>query len=365
MSGEARRTVPLDEARRIFLGNQAISAPLPTYREALRRVVAVQTQYAASLEVALAARSAKLDPKWEARALAVDGDVVKAWSLRNTLHAHDREDHPLLVAAIGGRAYDRYADWMGARRGFSREAIAALEDRIEEALQAGSLSRRELHERVPELARIEGVGWGLDVMGLAHRGRLGIVGRGAEQRFARMEAAAPAGDAPPELLRRYLASCAPATVGDFAYWTGLRVGEAAAVFQAIRDELVEIAVEGLRGSRYVLAGTAEAPKPSGAALLAKFDPATMAHRDKSLLLTEDEEKRVFRKAGQVEAMLLLNGRPAGTWRLARKARRLELRIEPWRSFGKREAGAVERSAARLAKALGFDGADVRVEARSS
>ncbi|RYG18591.1 hypothetical protein EON82_22440, partial [bacterium] len=72
----------------LLLRNQGLSKPLPDPDAALERVVAVQTQYAQSLEIALAVRSRKQLKGWETKALAEAGHLHKSWGLRRTLHAH-------------------------------------------------------------------------------------------------------------------------------------------------------------------------------------------------------------------------------------------------------------------------------------
>jgi hypothetical protein len=84
----------------------------------------------------------------------------------------------------------------------------------------------------------------------------------------------------------------------------------------------------------------------------------MAHADKRMFLREEDRKAVFRKAGQVEATVLIRGRVAGTWRMASKGRRLVVSVEPIRKISKADMGRLEREGLRLAKALGLESAEV-------
>jgi hypothetical protein len=64
------------------LGRQRYANPV----DAMRALVAVQTQYPASLAPALAARSNGVTQKWVESALAKKRVFLKGWNLRATLH---------------------------------------------------------------------------------------------------------------------------------------------------------------------------------------------------------------------------------------------------------------------------------------
>ena len=315
------------------------------------RVVAVQTQYAQSLEIALAARSKKRLKGWESRALSEGGHLHKCWGLRHTLHAHGPIGWSLVHGAVSARWHERYHRRMPGfypDRDFRR-----IEARIVECLQEGSKTRAELHALIPEVAGLPMAGWGMDVVGAAYRGELKVVGRGAEQRFALAQ--------PPEvtdglapLLRAYLRGYGPASVKDFAYWVGLPLRDIAPLFAELRETLTEVA------GGFVLAGEpTDAPAPPRATLLAKFDPLTLGHADKTRWLAPADYKRVFRIAAQVEAVVLLRGRAAATWRFARKVNRATVTIEPFRLLRPPECAAIERKAAKMGASIGWG--DVAVE----
>ncbi len=222
-----------------------------------------------------------------------------------------------------------------------------------EALAKGPHSRSELHEAVPELKNLPWAGWGQDVMGLAFQQKLCVVGRGASQKFAQLEpvnCAATLGG----LLRRYLQGFALGTVKDFTYWAGLKAPEARQAFEELEPEIHAFAIEGKTATYYCL-NEASAPLQAalGVKLLAKFDPLIMAYRDKSLLIPEESVKRVFRKAGQVEAVVLSDGVAIGTWRLSRAGSHANISVEPFRPLKVNERKRLEREAARMAKKLGF------------
>jgi hypothetical protein len=350
-----------DEAKRRLLWRQGLSVPLGDKDEAMHVLVAVQTQYAASLNVALAARTVVRDPDYETRGLALGGTLVKGWSLRNTLHAHLRDDHRLVLSVVGPARHGGWRNWLAGAGGLDTDAIDALQSRILEALEPGPLSRPELHARVPELRSIPGTGWGVDVMGLSLRGLLAVIGVGREQRFALMQGYEPVPDAETQLLRRYLAAFGPASAQDFAHWTGFSVAWANEVVSRSGEELFPFQIEGRKGTVYDVVEEVESPDPPAATLLAKFDPLILAHRNKDLVFPPERRSDVLRKAGQVEALVLLKGEAAGTWRLSRTTKAIKVQIEPWRNYKKGEIGALDKQGTRLAKSLGVKTCEVLVQ----
>lgn len=343
----------LNETRAELLDRQGLIRGFSDPFEAVRAMVAVQTQYAASLPVSVATRLRIGEPGWEEEHLEPGGGLIKSWSVRHTLHAHLAQDHALILGTIGDRAYRRYVGWMTRHRGID---VSSLESKIENALQDGPLDRRTLHERVPELKEIPGTGWGLDVMGLALRRRVCMVGRGATQRFALLEAEPVSPDLP-EMFRRYLEGFGPATLHDFAHWTGLPLGEVRHLADAEGVERLE--VPGWRGTRYRVPCLSESnQKIPAIRMLAKFDTLTLAHRDKTIWLPSDHHSRVFRKAAQVEAVVLSRGIACATWRMSHKGKSLAFQFEPFRPLTKHERSGIEREAARLAKNLGKKGLEI-------
>ena len=342
-----------EEARAHILARHGLSSPFASPMDALHGIFAIQTQYASSLPIALAFRVKGLKPTWHKK--EEHRDVLKCWTLRSTLHAHTAEDHAIAVAALRDRLRTRYLEWFKRDLGFDDATIVKMEQEVHEALQQGPLTRVELHERVPSLRQIPYAGWGLDLKGLAYRGLLKIlVTDGGATRFAlhKCPTDMQKEEAIAELMRRYFYAYGPATLADFRYWTGLFAVDINRAFKIVEPELQRIEVKGMAGDRFLLGGFVEGKIPR-VALLAKFDPLTLGHFDKSLFLPLKDRDRVFRKAGQVEAGVLFDGKFAGTWRLSRNGKCAEVFVEPFQKIAKARIPAIEREARKAAKSLGL------------
>jgi len=80
----------------------------------------------------------------------------------------------------------------------------------------------------------------------------------------------------------------------------------------------------------------------------------MGFGDRSLCLPEEVKAKVFRPAGQVEAMILIDGQVAGTWRAERSGKKLAVRLEPFGEIGPRAFGQIQIQAERVRVALGAE-----------
>jgi Winged helix DNA-binding domain len=268
----------------------------------------------------------------------------------------------MMLAAVQRPRVASFTRWMNAH-GVQTERLEQLHKAILEALASGPLARREIHEKVEFYKGLPMVGWGLDAMGLAFEGKIVLSHQAAANTaFVRLDHWLPSlsrcqlseEEALKELMRRYFATYGPANYSDFLYWAGVKVGFANKAFHSVRDELDEVTLEGRKGAYFTFDSPASEGTGMPLRLLPKFDVLMMGHKDKSLFLPEKLKPMVFRKAGQVEAVVLADGQVRGTWRTARKGNVLEFTIEPYVKFKKAWEKQLPKEAERVAKALGFD-----------
>lgn len=345
----------------MILNRQGLVNPEKDPLAMAQRLVCVQTQYSASLPVALACRGADLCYAWDTKVLD-SSQMLKFWSVRGTLHAHTPDNYVLMLEALGERRQQRHRRFMSQSTGLSHEEITRLERGLLEALESGPKNRQQLHDCVPEFKGMEWTGWGLDVGGLAAQGRLVVhtpeKGPTYFRRTDPPELRRSAFEARCELMRRYFAAYAPASLSDFAYWSGLEVVSCRQCLDAIRSELVECEIEGLKASRFMPISDEDSTngeEATGPRLLAKFDVLVLGHKDKSLFLTPAQQKMVFRKAGQVEAVVLEDGKPTGTWRLERSGKKGTIVVEPFgRKLPLKKPRLLKPHLRRLGEALGLD-----------
>jgi hypothetical protein len=355
-----------EQALGLLMRKQALSERLDDPFGVVDRLIAVQTQYAASLPQAVAVRLRRPSQGWIEQELRPRGRLVKTWTIRNTLHTMTEDGFALLLRAVGEPRLKKFLDYTMRRLGSAAE-LDRRHDAIVAALQDGPLTRQQLQERVEGLKDIPGAGWGMDLMGLAYEGIVSMTNHLGPTTFCLREPPAmpwSTAEARALLARRYLQGYGPATIQDFAYWSGLLVSSSRAAFESIAAELIEVEVDG-RSRLFMLASDVD--ELDGEALprvrlLPKFDAYVLGHKQKQLYLDPKRQKLVFRIAAQVEAVKLVNGEVKGTWRMQIKRDRLRLSVERWpQRTSKALLDAVEREAQHLAKAYGLTRAEIDYE----
>jgi uncharacterized protein YcaQ len=157
-----------------------------------------------------------------------------------------------------------------------------------------------------------------------------------------------------EVVRRYLRAYGPATREEFARWWGIQPAAAGRNLKASADELEEVEVEG--GAAWALAGDVAAMRKarlrSPARLLPAFDVYVAGSRPKASLVDRRFESRVFRQAGWITPVLLVDGMVAGVWGHERRGAEIEVTVEPFAKLSTARRREVAEETDRLGRFLG-------------
>jgi Winged helix DNA-binding domain len=258
--------------------------------DVVRRLLAVQAQDFASVPLALRARSQGLTRDAVHGALD-SGELVISWLNRGTLHLVRRDDYwwlHALTAPTIRTANERRLSQEGVRN--SARGVR----QIAKALEDGPLLRQEIGSRIGASgAALTHLLVAASLDGLIIRGPL----RGREQTFVLVRdhiGEPPRVDrdaALAELSRRYLAGHAPASAADLAYWSGLPLRDLPRMGAVTPRQAGEMA-----------------PR-----LLPPFDPYIMGWKERSFAIPPEMTKRVMPGGGMFRAVVLVDGRVAGTW----------------------------------------------------
>ena len=159
---------------------------------------------------------------------------------------------------------------------------------------------------------------------------------GRTQRFVLLDEWAPAAsDAPAgrdetlgELFAGYVSGHGPVTLKDFAWWTGLTLGDARAGLAAAGDRVERFPGDDVE--RFTAPGMADAAshRPTGALALAAFDEYFLGYTDRSAVCDPRHHDRVIPGGnGVFQPVLVVDGRVIGTWRRAGRADRPRVELE--------------------------------------
>ncbi|MFD2829274.1 DNA glycosylase AlkZ-like family protein [Corticicoccus populi] len=111
-----------------------------------------------------------------------------------------------------------------------------------------------------------------------------------------------------KMLRQYFSAYGPATKADAAHFFGVRQSFFTIPFEEYFN------VYQIEGINYYYSDLQCSNQNPEVILLGKFDPLLLAYKDKRWIVSKDEEPQIWRKAAQVEAVVIINNKFAGTWR---------------------------------------------------
>ncbi|MEX2122466.1 MAG: winged helix DNA-binding domain-containing protein [Woeseia sp.] len=262
--------------------------------------------------------------------------IVRTWPQRGTLHFVASRDvrwmlsllTPRMIAGSSGR----YRQLELSEVDFSR-----ARDLFVQALQGGNqLTRPEMY-RVLELGKIATTGQrGIHILG--HLAQSGLIcfgpRRGKQHTFTLLEEwLPPAGSMPrdealAELTRRYFASHGPATLRDFAWWSGLTAQDARAGIDSTRSQLVQHVID---GTTYWFSDASYSGKKTKAAthLLPAFDEYTVGYKDRSAILDPQFASRLNAGGGMLRPVSVVDARVVGTWKRSFKKNAVVVTAAPF------------------------------------
>ena len=333
------------------------------------RLCGLHAQVMSSAELTAWARIDGLGREAVQGALWDSGDLVKTWAMRGTLHLLPASELPAWHAAFATYEHFLKGAWVRTFGFGSADEVERLVEVVGEALDGRQLTREELAASVAEITGDDALAehlresWGSTLKPAAFRGRLMFApSAGQNVRFTRPPEAErpPIDEAVAEVTRRYLAAYGPARREDLSRWWGanaLGAAKAQKRFEALGDEVAEVRVEGERC--WVLAADLEellaAEPPRAARLLPLFDQYVVnSNRGVEALLPQAFRDAVFRQAGWISPVILVDGAIAGVWRHERKGARLDVELAPFGRLPKWAAAQVAEEASRLAAYLGSE-----------
>jgi winged helix DNA-binding protein len=328
---------------RLERGHLAKQAPRSRLVDVVRDVCGLQAQLFSAAELGLSARVAGLrqqdvrDELWTRRSL------VRAWTVRGTIHLIPAEDLPLWMGALGSRRYWESSVWL-ARHGLTGKEAAAIFETVIDSLDGLALTRAEIADAVVERLgawtrrKISSM-WGEMLAPATYMGKLCFgPSKGANVTFVRADQwigghwrAIEPDEAWRELVCRYLRAYGPSPLSGIARWFGLEPAEARALLARLGSDVVE------REQGWLLASDRRATSRVRAAsirLLPQYDAYVMGCHPRESIVHDLARARVrtFRR-GRWEGVagvpvLLVDGVVSGVWQRTFRRDRIEIAVEP-------------------------------------
>lgn len=309
------------------LRSHRLTAPAASVVDAAGRMCAVQSQDLTAGRWALGIRTRGAVTLRDVDAAFDRGDLVRAWTMRGTLHTVVARDLGWMLEVTAERQRRQAA---GRQRDLGiDDAMLRLAARVlTPALRDGGCTRAEAFAEL-ERVGIDPTGqrglhllFRLTVDGLICQGpvvaRAGVT---REQRFVLVEQhihdhATPR-DPLAELFLRYVEGHGPAGIADFAWWSGLTLSQSRDAADRATDRIVEVD-DGL------FAASERPRRARGAAsvhALGAFDEYYISYADRTTVCAPQHLAAVGPgKNGMVRATIVEHGRVIGCWTHATASR---------------------------------------------
>jgi hypothetical protein len=335
------------------LWNQHLTNPdLESPPEVVRRLGAVQAQDFAAAKWAVGLRMGAATDETVERSFN-EGLILRTHVMRPTWHFVGPEDIRWMLELTSSRVKARLAPYdrrLGHTAGFYAKCNSAIEKafRIQRyptrSELAVNLEKNKIAARGQRLGHIL-VNAELD--GLICSGPR----RGKQHTYALLADRVPAvkkigrDEALARLAIRYFGSHGPAQLVDFAWWSGLSIKDAGVALDLAATKLAR---DNGNGKTYWSSpGTGAPPSLSPRAfLLSIYDEYTIAYRDRTDISDRRAIERMIAMGNAATAVLVMNGRVAGTWKRVLKKARIEITVNPFRKLTGPEREALESAAAR-------------------
>ncbi len=288
-----------------------------------------------------------------------DRTIIRTWPMRGTLHFVAAADIRWMLELLTPRIVANNAQGLLRQFNLDEDVFGRSKDLFARARQGGKQLTRNAMYDVLEAGGVSTASQrGLHILGrLAQDGVICFGAReGKQQTFALLDEWAPTArrmardESLAELARRYFTSHGPATLQDFAWWSGLTMADAMAGLEMAKRFLAQ---EIINGQTYWLASSTSSTKdPSPTAyLLPAFDEYTVAYKDRSAVLDPAYTKQANSGNGILYPTIVVDGQVVGTWKRALKKDSLAITPSPFAKLKRAETSALAEAASRYGKFL--------------
>lgn len=339
-------------------------------REVVRSVCGINAQRPAAMMLSLRARIQGLEPNQVEEAIAESRYLVRTWAMRGTIHLLDAEEVNWMVVLLG-------PVFIGENK--RRRSELGLGDDVAEKglkLVLAGMHGKEPMTRWEAMDILKQEGFSLDrksqapihlIRYAALQGKvcLGPYRQNGEPTYVlldqwvagkKRQSKGPREQLLGTLIGRYLKGYGPASVNDFAAWSGIPVTEVKEAWNSIiaSGDFVETSVEG-RGMWFdapskELARTKSSKRT--VRLLPAFDSYLLAYANRDLVVPKDRKKYIYH-GGQTLPGVAVDGEVAGTWRYERQGKRLVIDVSPFQPFDGQIKTLVSKEADDIGRFLGL------------
>ena len=290
-----------------------------------------------------------------------NGEIVRSWPLRGTLHVCAAEDLHWMLSLTSARTI---ASTVQRQKNLELDAkqFALSHATMRQVLAGGvDLTREEILTALETAGLSVANGRGYHFLFRAAVEGVICIGpdRGKEQSYVLLDEWIPPNrqrklsrdEALAEITFRYFSSHGPAAVKDLIGWTGLTAGEIRQGLEFVKSRLESFTYEGIEYWMAPVSGPAE---HSQALLLPGFDEYMLGYKNRDAALSPQFADRICPGGnGMFLATVVVDGQVQGTWKKVLRKGLVKISVSAFRSFTGKEREAVELAAQNYGEYLGL------------
>ena len=338
----------IDTAHRRLISQRLLGTTFTRPKQVVEWLGAVQAQDYSGAKWALGQRLQNASDDVVERAFA-KGDVLRTHLLRPTWHFVAAADIRWLLMLTAPRVHAANAH-MYRKLEIDAALVRRSHAALTKALASGAqLTRDELRDvfaraSVPTKGELR-MGYIMmyaELEGLVCSGAR----RGKQFTYSLLDERAPSArisdrnEALAELARRYFASRGPATVQDFAKWSGLTITDCRSGLEAVEDLLEHEVVDGSEYWQSAAKAVAHG-RSTIAHVLSIYDEYVSGYKDRSAIGSASVAKRLLAMGNALSGIILVNGQIIGTWKRTFVGQVVHVRLQPFTPLKKAERTAVD------------------------
>jgi uncharacterized protein YcaQ len=355
--------------RRLARSYLAKAAPKARLVDVVRDVGGLQAQLLSAAELALSARVAGLTQEDVREALWVEKTLVRAWTVRGTIHVIPAKDLALWMSALGTRRYWESKEWLD-RHGLTAKEARAVFDAVVDAVGKNGANRAEIAHAVAgrlgaKFKEKIASGWGELLSPLMYMGEICFgPTTGPNVTFVRVDRwigklrSVDPDQAWRELVLRFLRAYGPTTLDGIARWFGMKPAAVRTLLRSFEPEVVEVSIEGRKA--WVLHRDRAVPprRAPTVRLLPQYDCYVIGSHPRDTIIDTGALSRIRKhKRGQWEGavgvpVLLVDGVVSGIWDRSWRGDGIAVTVHPATRLTRAQSRGVEKEVARIGRFFG-------------
>ncbi len=348
----------LKDVAKLRLKNQKIiNSEFNSPKEIVSAMGAMQAQDYNMVKWAVGVRSNNLTDQLVESAIS-KGEIIRTHLLRPTWHLVSSDDIYWMLELTAPRIKSS----MRSRRkelGLTEEVVKKCEKLIKKMILSYGHSTREELISVLEKSKISTKeNRASHIFLIAELDRLICSGeiKNKKQTYALLEERVSKTnpfqkeEALGKLALNYFKSHGPATLQDFAWWSGLSAADSRSALEMIKKNLVSEKI----GKQEFWYANSDGVSQSGSAsvhLLPAFDEYIIAYTDRTAALNSDHMRKAIVRNGMFMPVIVISGQAIGMWKRTIKKDEVFVETDYFRSISKKEEKLIREQFEKLASFL--------------